>query len=356
MVRAAHSLSNPAAVGDANTIVGNKMVVMTENPVDSDGWPLDDKWHEIVLRSSAQCLPMIKFDRALGQNNEGKECIGHIQKSLQEILDRLFNKGLQRSDFLEAPLISKPRTATSAPLPGLPFNPPVPPQPARWNAALGTRTKQYARKSSRGRAPSKQLATKAARPSGWSAANAYSPSTTQTLTFTAPRSLSAGVPSNALNAPDPASFDKKEICVICHGPFKRSSRCVALNACAHIFHKECVKLAFKNKPRCPVCRVSVGEPQGKCPSGTMSVSIRGTRCSGYQVNSILITYNIPPGTQMSYHDNPGRRHGRKCATAYLPNNTDGQNLLKRLKYSFLHGLSFAVGTSMTTGMADQCTW
>ena len=124
MVRAAHSLSNPAAVGDANTIIGDKMVgTHGAKPVDSDGWPLDDKWHEIVLRSSAQCLPMIKFDRALGQNNEGKECIGHIQKSLQEILDRLFNKGLQRSDFLEAPLISKPRTATSAPLPGLPFNP-----------------------------------------------------------------------------------------------------------------------------------------------------------------------------------------------------------------------------------------
>ena len=436
MVRAAYSLSNPAAIGDANTIIGDKMTgTYGGKPVDSDGWPLDDGWHEIVLRSSAQCLPMIKFDRALGQNNEGKECIGHIQKSLQKILDRLFNKGLQRSDFLKAPLIIKPRTAPRAhapnPLPGVPppppsnpFNPPtfapppamfpsvpagapppglsalqwaqqilsgraaptmpppmavpnfggatmpMPPPVAVPNFGGATmpmppppaprtgRTKQTARKSTGGKAPRKQLATKAARASGRSGANAYtnSSSTTQTLTFKAPRSPSVGVPSNALIAPDPASFNKKDMCVICHDPFKRSSRCVALNACSHIFHKECVELAFKSKPQCPVCRVPVGEPQGKCPSGTMAVSISAARCSGYHEDSILISYNIPSGTQMSYHDNPGRRHGGKIAMAYLPNNADGQALLKRLKYSFLHGLSFAVGTSMTTGMADQCTW
>jgi len=37
-------------------------------------------------------------------------------------------------------------------------------------------------------------------------------------------------------------------------------------------------------------------------------------------------------------------------------NTDGQALLKRLKYAFLHGLTFNVGTSITTGAKNQCTW
>ncbi len=37
-------------------------------------------------------------------------------------------------------------------------------------------------------------------------------------------------------------------------------------------------------------------------------------------------------------------------------NTDGQALLKRLKYAFLHGLTFTVGTSITTGTKNQCTW
>jgi len=31
-------------------------------------------------------------------------------------------------------------------------------------------------------------------------------------------------------------------------------------------------------------------------------------------------------------------------------NTDEQALLKRLKYAFLHGLTFNVGTSLTTGL------
>ena len=448
MVRAACGFAaNQAAVGDANTIVGDKMVgAAAGKQVDSDGWPVDDSWHEIVLRSSAQCLPMIKFDKALRQHQEGKECVRFMKKSLQKILDRLFNKGLQRSDFRSATLINKPPKFPSArapnppgvPLPPPPRNPFIPPTfapppamfpsvpagapppglsaaiqsalgalggggglahpglsaalagapPAAIQSALGAtsaflgggaapipssiavpnfggaatvpnpsvptrgRTKQTARGG-----PRKLLATKVARASGRSGANAYTnpSSTIQTLTFKAPRSLSAGVPSNALIAP-PASFNKKDMCVICHDPFKRSSRCVALNACSHIFHKECVELAFKSKPQCPVCRVPVGEPQGKCPSGTMAVSNSAARCSGYHEDSILISYNIPSGTQMSYHDNPGRRHGGKIATAYLPNNADGQALLKRLKYSFLHGLSFAVGTSMTTGMADQCTW
>ena len=50
-----------------------------------------------------------------------------------------------------------------------------------------------------------------------------------------------------------------------------------------------------------------------------------------------------------------RQHDSKRVTAYLPNNADGQDLLKRLKFAFMHGLSFTVGTSFTTGMADQCT-
>ena len=40
----------------------------------------------------------------------------------------------------------------------------------------------------------------------------------------------------------------------------------------------------------------------------------------------------------------------------ITSNADGQALLKRLKYAFLHGLTFNVGTSMTTGATNQCTW
>lgn len=44
-----------------------------------------------------------------------------------------------------------------------------------------------------------------------------------------------------------------------------------------------------------------------------------------------------------------------CLSTRL-SNLDGQALLKRLKYAFLHGLTFTVGTSLTTGRDNQCTW
>lgn len=174
------------------------------------------------------------------------------------------------------------------------------------------------------------------------------------MTYKAPRCLSDGIPPDALRAPPP-SCDTKESCAICHCALEDGPR-VALTACGHVFHAECIRLAFEAKPQCPVCRVSIGEPQGKSPSGTMAVSDGSVRCAGFSEDSILVSYHLPRGTQRDYHDHPGRHHGGKRATAYLPNNADGRDLLKRLKFAFMHGLSFTVGTSFTTGMTDQCTW
>jgi deltex-like protein len=332
---------------DANTIVGDKLTGLSMPGIqsDSDGWPLDDSYHEIVLRSSAQCLPIIKFDKALRQNSQGEECIRHLKKELESILNRLFNKGQLDSDIRNAPLVnSASLSAAVACLPSIPtVFPPAPlaqlaaastlnPLPARW-----TNYRQRVRAHHNLHAMHMSLSQIG-----------------QTLNYRAPQSLTAGVPSNALMTP-PASCNQNDKCVICHDRLNRR-QCVALSICNHVFHNDCIQLAFKSKPQCPVCRVPIGEPKGTSPSGTMAVSIIPTICSGFQENSILITYNIPSGTQLSYHDRPGQRHSGKFASAYLPNNSDGQNLLKRLKYSFLHGLSFTIGTSMTTGLADQCTW
>mmetsp|Transcript_22663 Transcript_22663/g.29129 ORF Transcript_22663/g.29129 Transcript_22663/m.29129 type:complete len:198 (+) Transcript_22663:1-594(+) len=147
----------------------------------------------------------------------------------------------------------------------------------------------------------------------------------------------------------------EEDCVICQDVFHKRRKCAKLK-CGHIFHKKCIQRAFQSKPQCPVCRKSIGAPVGKCPSGTMTTTTSSMRCSGFREGSIVITYSIPAGRQMSYHDNPGTSHASKHATAYIPDNTDGQALLKRLKYAFLHGLTFNVGTSITTGAKNQCTW
>ncbi|GFH49956.1 hypothetical protein CTEN210_06432 [Chaetoceros tenuissimus] len=127
-------------------------------------------------------------------------------------------------------------------------------------------------------------------------------------------------------------------------------------ACVHIFHQECIQKSLESSPRCPTCQAWVRKPQGKSPSGTMRITIIPDKCSGYSEDTIVIQYQINSGFQKSYHPNPDVLHSGKNATAYVPNNDDGKKLLKRLKYAFEHGLTFTVGTSMTTGLHNQCTW
>jgi hypothetical protein len=176
------------------------------------------------------------------------------------------------------------------------------------------------------------------------------------LRYEAPQSLTTGVPASAVSAPPP-SCNMEQECSICFDRFQNRS-CVALSTtCHHVFHTDCIQRAFESAPRCPICRHPIGAPQGKSPPGTMAVSIIPSRCSGFQCDgSFCITYHVPAGYQRSYHDNPGRKHGGKCAMAYLPHNEEGKDVLKRLQFAFKHGLTFTVGTSLTTGLVDQCVW
>jgi deltex-like protein len=386
MVRVPRCLLHSQLV-DANTIIGDKMMgsiipggrVSAPMQFGADGWPINDSYHEIVLRSSTQCLPMVKFDRALRDHKAGKDCIRNLKHSLQMILDRLFNQGLSKSTILSAPLIG-PVSVRSLPrygMAGMPFPPGgLPPhfnpQQMQSLQAVFAHSNQALMTAIGGGnvpataqptvTPTMGVGASAVQPTAFgmnlnpvSARKTQANKTpTSTLHYVAPESLSTSVPSNALIAP-PSDCNMKDKCAICQERLEKR-RCVALKICSHVFHKGCIKLAFQSKLQCPVCRVPIGALQGKSPSGTMSVSVNPIRCSGFQCDTLVISYNIPAARQMSYHDNPGVTHGSKVATAYVPNNEEGINLMKRLKFAFKHGLTFTVGTSMTSGMTDQCTW
>lgn len=329
MVRVAKSLPIGQIV-DADTLVGDKMDGVTSKriPLYWDGWPVDDSYYEIVLRSSAQCLPMVLFDKALAKHKAGMHCIRYLQYSLELILNKLFNKGLGSSDLLNAPLLMVPPFGQ----PSLTFGMP--------------RVRQ-------GFPSAGPTALTAAIQANKVSISTYSP--LGKIVYMAPQSLATCIPSSALIAP-PASCNMKDDCAICHEILNERD-CVALKACNHAFHNDCIQKCFEAKHQCPVCRILIGAaPQGKSPSGTMIVSSSPSFCSGFQCSSFVISYNVPAAIQLSYHDNPGQPHSSKVVTAYLPNNKDGNDLLKRLKFSFMHGLSFTVGTSLTTGLANQCTW
>jgi len=178
----------------------------------------------------------------------------------------------------------------------------------------------------------------------------------ETIHYVAPDSLASDEPvcSNVLHA-------STEDCAICLDALNNrgtSGRAVALHVCGHQFHANCIKGALAHgRPQCPTCRKAVGKPQGTMPSGTMTITRSSMSCGGYEsVGSIQISYNIPSGRQMAYHPSPGQRHGSAHRVGYLPDNAEGQALLKRLKFAFQHGLTFTIGTSLTSGVANSVTW
>lgn len=98
-------------------------------------------------------------------------------------------------------------------------------------------------------------------------------------------------------------------------------------------------------------------PQGRSPSGKMTIKRSSENCPGFgRAGSFWIIYSLPSGTQLSYHPHPQTPYPSTIRYCYLPDTLEGLVLLQRLKYAFLHGLIFDVGTSLTTGKCDQIIW
>ena len=217
VARAAYQLPyNQRATVDAHTIVGDKFTgVVAGKQVDNDGWPVDDLYHEIVLRHSSQCLPMIKFDKQIRSHKDGKECVKFMKKELKRIIKKFFNKGLKPTELNETPFIVKP-----------------PPRPAHIlpHAAQALRTAALPASMNNHAAliasalPGISAASTMATMPVMRARRAFTSSVAtgsaasrggQTLTYTAPQALTTGIPSNALVAPS-SSCNMKDNCVICH--------------------------------------------------------------------------------------------------------------------------------------------
>lgn len=68
-------------------------------------------------------------------------------------------------------------------------------------------------------------------------------------------------------------------------------------------------------------------------------------CGHESCGSLLIDYSIPGGVQKCYHPNPSMAYQGVTLRAYLPDNADGQQLLKRLIYAWKQGLTFNIGAN-----------
>ncbi|XP_059185727.1 uncharacterized protein LOC131968742 isoform X2 [Centropristis striata] len=151
-----------------------------------------------------------------------------------------------------------------------------------------------------------------------------------------------------------AGDSKDDKCPICMDTFTNKKQL----KCKHEFCEECLTQATKNMgPICPVCRDVFGVMEGDQPDGHMTWDTSSYSLPGFSgCGTINITYNMSSGVQTSRHPNPGKRYYGISRTAYLPDNKEGNEVLKLLKKAFDQRLIFTVGTSRTTGMDNQVTW
>ncbi|XP_035682323.1 uncharacterized protein LOC118419824 [Branchiostoma floridae] len=169
-----------------------------------------------------------------------------------------------------------------------------------------------------------------------------------TSSFSSPRASSASSASG--------SSDKEDTCPICLCDFTGP---VTTTRCKHKFCSGCLDSALKVSGQCPVCKAVIGRLKGNQPPGTMTHRIDYLNpLPGYESyrSTIEIYYYFPDGVQGPEHPNPGKPYTGTSRRAYLPDNVEGNEVLRLLKRAFDSRLVFTIGTSATTGLTDTVVW
>jgi deltex-like protein len=139
----------------------------------------------------------------------------------------------------------------------------------------------------------------------------------------------------------------------------REDDVLKLDRCeGHYFHLACIEnyiqaQTIKDWIKCPICCFIYGQMKGDMPPGTMTYTVdKNTKCSGYEkYGTIIINYSFPSGKLPN-----GKKYHGTHRTAYLPDSDEGRECYALLKKAFDRKLTFTVGTSVTTGMADCVVW
>ncbi|KAK6466944.1 E3 ubiquitin-protein ligase DTX3L-like [Huso huso] len=163
---------------------------------------------------------------------------------------------------------------------------------------------------------------------------------------------SVGPPTTTTQGATGGPHTEEENCPICLSDFTEKT----LLKCKHAFCKGCLDQAKSVAPVCPVCKTVFGKVEGNQPPGKMTWHRARYSLPGFQCGTIEISYDIPSGTQTEKHPNPSRRFSGTARQAYLPDNAEGNEVLRLLKKAFGQKLIFTVGTSRTSGAEDTVTW
>lgn len=251
-------------INDANTVIGDKTTSKT------------DYHHEVVLRTSSQCLPMIRYDKAIvSKGKDGLRAIGYLYVHLEAIINRLFNDGagskkkavlvnVQSSDSKQAAMPNAPPNFF------MQMTKMTIPVGAQQNTAnllnSGSLTARFASSARVTNAQTGMFSRSRVKRQASSSSTAAAPASGHvnntnvgvgvqptSLRYVAPSKLNTAVNSSALREQPNGSFDINQDCAICMDPLSMS-RCLQITACSHIFHENCIGLALKVSSSCPVCR------------------------------------------------------------------------------------------------------
>jgi len=300
----------------------------------------------VVLQHSHQCLALIQFPTRLVDTK--LDVILKLERRIRSIVDELLGsapsvpiEAIQVPDSVP-PVVSTPDRVAS-------------PRSATPRSSLVVSPTSVARTpdivSVDGRVPKSLLIR--------------TDHTPFTLTYHAPESLTSNYDAPVYTiVRQPGRIRPEETCSVCLDPLlcigtNTVTKIAEVNQCHHQFHQQCLDQHLScTAVNCPSCRVLVREPRGTMPSGVMAVSYeRNVFCLGYEGHgTIFIRYLLEGAVQKDYHPNPGRLHGSARRTAIIPDTLQGRQLLARLEYAFCRGLTFTVGTSLTTGREDSITW
>eukprot|EP00040_Diaphanoeca_grandis_P033463 m.205179 g.205179 ORF g.205179 m.205179 type:complete len:401 (+) comp32907_c1_seq1:204-1406(+) len=147
-------------------------------------------------------------------------------------------------------------------------------------------------------------------------------------------------------------------CAICLGPLadiEDEGIAIVLEGCSnHGFHIGCAKDCTDphGSLKCPNCGVVSGAPKiGNQPQdGTMYTKVIHGSLQGFPGTKIIqIDYSFKNGIQGPEHPSPGQPYQGTRRIAYLPDDDDGQDILRMLKIAWERRLIFQVDESMTMG-------
>jgi hypothetical protein len=292
----------------------------------------------VVLRSSAQCVPLIQF------TCEPDGLLSKYHKELQSLVDVFFNGvapasatvpgtvgsvtptvsfgaplrnqfAAQSTAFPAQQLVSaglQTRSTLAALTNGssiqshfglLPQNPVAFSSPSAPVASTHVGSFRPSTQVSSSCFASGSAAALSQSPTGSGGLNVTSPAFigNKTVHYVAPKRLAVHRNTSFMVQHVPIQRVGKDTCAICLVALQ-TEEVGALCKCQHQFHYICISAALQHSTRCPLCSAQVVEPEGTMPSGDMHITVKPSMtCGGFGPGTIEIKYHIPNGIQKAYH-------------------------------------------------------